>query len=259
MTHRGDVYADPGSPWAWFQPWDLQAFGEVIRDEAEQRRWSQAVFLGGLPWMWRKARVMRELIYDRLELRPGDRVLLLGEAIEASGFADDVRDRVGPEGDVRVVEIIEEARAHYRAGDRGRGGQLATWRYDYVADVADATFDCIAVLQGVQHADDWREAGAELLRTMRPGRRIVLAEIAFGPRFAERVRADVHIEYVFQKLFERVGWHYRDFPYHGCERLLDAFAGLVDEPEAFDWRGIELFWGRKPDPTTRSPRASGGI
>ena len=52
---------------------------------------------------------------------------------------------------------------------RGRNGKLGTWRYDYTADVPDEYFDCVAVLQGVQHTDDWRESGQELLRIMKPG------------------------------------------------------------------------------------------
>jgi|SRR6516165_1291455 hypothetical protein len=78
-------------PWSWMQPYDVRRFGEVIRDKAEQERWCRAVLLGGLPFMWRKAEVARNLIYDRLELDTGDKVLLIGECIEPCGFVDDIR------------------------------------------------------------------------------------------------------------------------------------------------------------------------
>src|ERR1700759_2041958 len=68
-------------PWAWMQPYDARRFGEVILDQTEQERWCRAVLLGGLPFMWRKAEAARNLIYDRLELRTGDKVLIIGECI----------------------------------------------------------------------------------------------------------------------------------------------------------------------------------
>ena len=82
-------------PWAWMQPYDVQRFGDVILDRQEQERWCRAVLLGGLPFMWRKAEVARNLIYDRLELRPGDKVLIIGECIEPCGFVADMCERIG--------------------------------------------------------------------------------------------------------------------------------------------------------------------
>ena len=73
-------------PWDWMQPYDVRRFGEVIMDPKEQERWCRAVLLGGLPFMWRKAEVARSLIYDRLELREGDKVLIIGECIESCRF-----------------------------------------------------------------------------------------------------------------------------------------------------------------------------
>jgi hypothetical protein len=116
-------------PWSWMQPYDVRRFGEVIRDKAEQERWCRAVLLGGLPFMWRKAEVARNLIYDRLELDTGDKVLLIGECTEPCGFVDDIRARIGPRGEIKVIDITDEARDNYIAKKRGRGGQLATWQW----------------------------------------------------------------------------------------------------------------------------------
>lgn len=237
---------DPDDPWDWLMAEDVDRFGEVILDEGEQKRWSCAVFLGGLSYMWRKATVCRDLIFDKLELVPGDRVLLIGEALEGCGFSDDVRARIGADGELTAFDIMDQARDAYMSGVRGRGGQLATWRFDYTRSVANEHFDCAAVIQAVQHTDDWRETAAELVRVTRPGRRIVLAEIAFGPPFLLKAGLDIHLEYLVTKLFKRIGWHPEDFPYYSPAELTDAFAGLVEDPETFVWKGIEMFWGRKP-------------
>jgi SAM-dependent methyltransferase len=236
---------DPDDPWDWMVPEDAARFGDVIRDRAEQKRWSQAVFLGGLPYMWRKAAVPRQLIFDRLELTEGDRLLIVGEAVEGCGFGDEARSIVGPDGAVDIVEIMDAARDAYLGGVKGRGGQLATWRFDYANNIPDGQYDCVAVIQAVQHADDWREAGAQFLRIMKPGRRIVLAEITFGPNLAFAAQMDVHLDYLLTKIFRRIGWQFADFPYYSPEALAAAFAGLVTDPQTFCWKGIEMFWGRK--------------
>jgi ubiquinone/menaquinone biosynthesis C-methylase UbiE len=233
-------------PWAWMQPYDVRRFGGDIMNHSEQERWCRAVLLGGLPFMWRKAEVARNLIYDRLELRPGDKVLIIGECIEPCGFVADVREGIGPAGDIKVIDITDEARDNYISKKRGRGGQLATWQWTYTRGIAEGVFDCVACLQGVQHTDDWRESGAELLRVMKPGRNLVLAEIAYSPETKMKIKLDMHIDYVFQKLLSRVGWSLDDFPYYSPKDLEAAFSGLVEETGSFVWKGVEIFCGRKP-------------
>jgi hypothetical protein len=233
-------------------PWDSmdraegERFGSTIFDRAEQERWCKALFLGGLPYMWRRAEVARRVMLDRLAVNTGERVLVLGEAIAVSGIDAELKRIVGDHGDVVVVEIIEEARQKYAEGVIGSGGQLATWRYPYADDYLADSFDGILVFQGVQHAQSWTETGADLLRVLRPGRSLVMGEIAFGPPFLHRLREDVHLEYVFDKLFSRIGWSYEDFPYHGPDDLRRAFEGLATDVGTFAWRGIELFWARRP-------------
>ncbi len=145
------------NPWDWMQPHDAERLGKIIFDPAEQARWTRAVMLGGLPYMWRrKAKVVRELMYDRMDLRPGDRVFVVGESLESCGFIADIRERIGPDGVIDAVDITEEARDAYIAGLRGRSGLLATWQFKYTHSIADEAYDVAANLQGVQHTDDWR-------------------------------------------------------------------------------------------------------
>jgi len=234
-------------PWDMMQEHDTRRFGAVIRDREEQVRWCRAVFLGGLPYMWMKAKPVLTMVYDNLELRPGDKVLVIGESLESCGFLSDIRERIGPSGDITAVDIVDEARDAYVAGRRGSGGMLATWRYNYTQGTPDETYDCVAVLQGVQHTDSWEETGKELLRVMKPGRRIVLAEIALGsPEMLMKTQLDLHIEYLFDKIFSRIGWDIGDFPYYGPGDLDRAFAELAAERDSFVWKGVELFWARKP-------------
>ena len=81
---------------------------------------------------------------------------------------------------------------------------------------------------------------------MRSGRNLVLAEIAYSPETRMKIGLDMHIEYVFSKLLSRVGWKLEEFPYYSLKDLQAAFAGLLNDTESFVWKGIEIFWGRKP-------------
>lgn len=239
---------DDENPWSWMQPQDAARLGEVIFDPVEQQRWCLAMTLGGLPYMWRKsAAAVRDMAYGRLALKPGDRVLLVGESVRSCGFEQDLRDRVGPAGEVRVVDVQEQARDAVAADLRGRGGRRGTWRYDYTADTPDAHFDAVAVMQGVGHTDDWRDTGAEFLRVLKPGGAIVLAEISFNPRMEWIKELDLHVGYWLTKMEAGArGPVMSDLAYYSPADLHAAFEGLVVDPGSFSWRGLDVFWGVKP-------------
>ena len=144
------------------------------------------------------------------------------------------------------MEIIDEARDAYFNNVRGPSGALAQWRYNYTAQFRDGEFDAVAVLQGVQHADDWRVVGAELTRILKPGGICLLAEICLGGDFLTYVRADLHIEQVFERLCLGLGWRLDEFGYYSPEQRSAAFTGLLVDHQTLRHRGLEVFWGRKP-------------
>lgn len=242
-----------GNPWDYIQDWDVEMMGDEVADPVQRRKWEMATRLaGGLPYIWQElARPISEIAYGLLELRPGDRVLLIGEGAGPAGWVEDMRAIVGDEGVIDVVEIIRDGRRAVHAGDRGRNGQIGSWRWSYADDVPDESYDVVAVLQATQHSDDWAETAGELLRIMKPGRRIVLAEaVLAGENFYARVNSDVHVRQWFDKLFEQLDP--RIIPYWSGEQIRSAFGDRVVSPQVMEWRGIEIFWGRKP------PRADEG-
>ena len=88
-------------------------------------------------------------------------------------------------------------------------------------DPSNEYFDCVAVLQAVQHTEDWRETGKELLRVMKRSRTILLAEITFK-NINEYAALDLHLEYWLEKMFTRVGIPRHEFPYYSPKELLQA-------------------------------------
>jgi SAM-dependent methyltransferase len=235
------------TPWDLLQPVDEQRFGKVVFDRKEQERWSKAIFVGGLPYMYRKAYLVLDMIYGLLELKEGDKVFLIGEALEACGFVDDLKARVGASGTVTALDIQEDCRDAFFNNKRGVGGQRGTFRYNYTSSIPDEAYDVVINLQAIQHADEWRETGKEFLRIMKPGRRLVMAEIHLGaPQQDWKIRQDLHIEHLIDKIMSRICGSILEFPYYSMQELHEAFAGQLEEMEDFEWRGLEVFWGRKP-------------
>lgn len=239
--------AESFSPWDMMQQFDADRFGADIFDPEEQARWAQAFFLGGLPYMWRLARPVLGMIYDLAEVHAGDKVLLFGESLQSCGFISDLQAIVGPSGEVRPIDIQEDARNAVASRKRDARGKLGTFRYDHTRSFPDEAFDVVLNLQGVQHTDDWAESGKEFLRIMKPGRQLVMAEIVLGsPEQLSKINSDLHIRQLFDKVLSRRGFGLDELSYYSPKDLARAFEGLVIDPGEFEWRGLEVFWGRKP-------------
>jgi SAM-dependent methyltransferase len=229
------------SLWDAMVPEDAERLGQDILDPVARKRWCGAILFGGLPYLWKhEATVPRELAISRLELQRGDRVLIVGEAVADIGFDAEIAGVVGPGGDVVTVDMRNDVLDLFYAG------QVPKWEWEYTREYPDEHFDGIFVGQGVAHAGDWKREGAELLRVLKSGRRIVLAEISFSETFYTRVKADIHIEYWLRKLMEGVGDDFYGLPYWNLDDVAAAFIGAVDDLETFEWRGVDLMWGRRP-------------
>jgi ubiquinone/menaquinone biosynthesis C-methylase UbiE len=235
--------SDEGAPGLWdaMVAEDAEYFGEDILDPEARKRWCGAVLFGGLPYLWNNsALVPRKLAVDHLDLSPGDRVLIVGEAVADIGFDSELEELVGADGTVDVIDMRAEVLELFGAGKEPK------WEWQFTRDTADEHYDAIFVGQGVAHAGDWRREGAELLRVLKSGRPLVLAEISFADNFYARVAADVHLEYWVRKLMEGVAHDFRGLPYWNLETVAESLADQLDGLETFEWRGVDLLWGRKP-------------
>lgn len=238
-TDRAD---DEDNPWNWLQPYDVRRMGEIIQDPAEQKRWCNAVILGGgLPYMWRRmALPLMHLMYDKLNPQDGDRVLLIGEGIDACGFERDIRSRVGTSGTITSIDIMEKVR------NLSSSGQTPQWRWDFADTFSDDSFDRVGILQAVAHAEDWQETARDLTRVLRPGGNILLAEITFPPTIKFAAELDIHLEFWLKKLFSGAGRNLDDLTYCSLETIEGAFRGLLTRSASFTWKGVDLFWGTRP-------------
>jgi SAM-dependent methyltransferase len=220
---------------------DVERFGRDILDPATRKRWCGAVLLGGLPYLWNQScgDIRREAI-ERLRIRPGHRVFLLGEEVEGIGFHQDIMKLIGADGELKLVDVREQVLAMFFAGN------MPQWEYDFTRDYPDNYFDSIFVGQGVAHAEDWAREGAELLRVLKPGGALVMAEISFSSVFWDRVDADVHLTYWVQKMMEGLGHELKDLPRHDMNNVASSISDHVEGLETKEWRGCDLLWCTKP-------------
>ena len=227
------------TPWDYIQDRDRKRLGSIIDDKDEQKRWGTAVFLAGtLPYIWDMAKDFKKLMYDALNLAKGDKVLIVGEALDTCGFVKEVRNRIGNEGEIVEFEIIEEGR------NRLEAGEVMKWRYQYGARYSDEYFDAIFLPQGIHHAEDWPQAAKDFVRVLKKGKRLVAAEVTLGsPEFLAAINSHVRIGAIFKKIQAAVGikeWH------HVCQTELEkAFASLLNAIHTFAWKGMLLFHGTK--------------
>lgn len=243
-----DTTNHSADPWDHVQPWDIERMGPDIADPDARRRWSMAFAIaGGLPYIWGvAARPMNDVVYGLLELRPRDRVLVIGEGIASTDWVDSITRQVGPDGMVDTVEIILDGRDAVERKARGRNGRTGCWKWEYTTNTPDEHYDVVAVLQSAQHCDDWAETFKDLLRVVRPGRRIVFAEAVLGgPTFMSRVGSDVHLKQWHAKMFP-AEMEFDDVSSYTGEELHDLCAPLAEGGQFMEWNGIEMFWARKP-------------
>lgn len=231
---------DLSGTWEAMDPEDADRMGRDILDPEARRRWCTALLAGGLPYLWgRVAQVPRQIALDQLELRDGDRVLLYGEAVAPIGWDAEIRERIGG-GELVVVDVRD------RVLEMMRRREAPQWEWTEPHAYPDEHFDCVFVGQAVAHAADWTREGAELLRVMKPGRQLVLAEIGLGDSLFAKAHADVHLEYWLRKMLEGMGLSFDALVYWSPQQLIDALGPQLDALATFEWRGVELLWGRKP-------------
>ena len=62
----------------------------------------------------------------------------------------------------------------------------------------------------------------------------------------EKANADIHLQYLVDKLFAGINMDYKSLSYWSVGDLRDTFGTQLIEQGWMVHRGIEAFWGRKP-------------
>jgi ubiquinone/menaquinone biosynthesis C-methylase UbiE len=139
-------------------------------------RWARLYDLGLRLW-WRRGDKWRRDLLDRLDLRPGQRVLDVGSGTGHLALA--LADRVAPGGSVEAVEPAQEMVDRAVRNNRRRPRLVSfTVARAQQLPFPDQSFDAVTCTLALHHVarDDRAAAVAEMHRVLRPGGRVLIAE-----------------------------------------------------------------------------------
>jgi ubiquinone/menaquinone biosynthesis C-methylase UbiE len=121
-----------------------------------------------------RGEVMTERMLERTAPQPGERVLELACGPGGAGLA--AAERVGPEGEVVVSDVVAEMAsiAGARAAARGLlNVRTATLDLEQI-DEPDASYDVVLCREGLMFAVEPGRAASEIHRVLRPGGRVAI-------------------------------------------------------------------------------------
>jgi len=122
-------------------------------------------------------RTVRELMYLKMELRQGDKVLLSVKASIHAGFVDDVHERIKAPG---RDSPDRHHRSHTRFGrSQSSRAAVGSWARGVRLHSRCSGQSLRLRRQSVQHCDNWREAAVELVRARR---RTIMPKLAWTRR-----------------------------------------------------------------------------
>jgi len=224
--------------------WLKKKLGIDPHDEKEQIKANFMVVGGMLPLCWSRSKVFMDLMYREAELHKGDRVLLLGEDLRASGHIEAVKKQIGKNGELQTADYLLEG--------------LETFKTDVIERTCvkfkDGYFDSVILAQGFHHARDIDKAAREMARVLKKGKKLIVAEMILLSTFV-LAEQDIHLECVFEKAFlskiserasgkssleeikAQIGDPENDIPRAFCKYL----SGITK----FSWKGIVLVVGTK--------------
>jgi SAM-dependent methyltransferase len=121
-------------------------------------------------WYRARRRILADLIARRIRLPKDARILEIG-----CGTGHNL-EMLGHFGTVDALEVDAEARA---VASRRLGRPVGSAPLPELPDVADGSYDLIAILDVIEHIERDREALASIARKLKPGGRILITVPAF--------------------------------------------------------------------------------
>lgn len=149
--------------------------------------------------------ITRDRLRAVLDPKPGERILEVGPG--TGYYTLDIAERVGPEGQVDILDIQQKMVDHTmrRAGERGltnvvpRRGDAQSMTYE------DGTFDAAYIVATLGEIPDQDAALRELGRVLKPGGRLVVGELFGDPHWVRPARLRKRAESAGFVFSERVG------------------------------------------------------
>ncbi len=168
---------------------DTEERAEFFAQQLYGKRFSTAAFL--LPEV-----EFHQMMFIKANLRPGERVLFIGEAIEPIGYVKIAQDMIGPDLEVVAVEMRPLARKH-------GGGKWGLYR-EITEDYADGVFDAVVASQ-IHHCDELVPEFEAVARVVKPGGKLVLVDHGPGEGTFELAKQDVLLNWLLNRFVTWAG------------------------------------------------------
>ncbi|MBN1630808.1 MAG: methyltransferase domain-containing protein [Thermoleophilia bacterium] len=229
--------------------------------------WCRALFFAGASLsLWNEAPELKSAFLAACSLEEGMDVFLIGKAVEESGLEAAIRSILRNWGSLTVEEIEPRAClaiAGLRPEEAPPGGAsaaaatpapypgaprapVATWDYDYLDEVPDATLDRLILFQAASHVADWERFAPEVDRVLARGGRLIIAEAPLGGReFREALHLDSHYESYVLRVLSGLGVCEDDLPDVGPAELTKVFRPYFTWVRSCSHQGMYLFYGQK--------------
>jgi SAM-dependent methyltransferase len=262
--------------------WDLlsererQVWGTTVADINTPHMGRCVTWGGGsLCWNYRNQREITDIMWGNLAARPGDKVMLIGEFPEDLGTLAELEKRVGPTGEIVVVNITSSPKSYDYKGWQAKRkeymeqGSPEEWPYDFADDYPDGYFDLIFLPQGVHHCNNWLRDAPRLLRAIKPGGQVMAIECGINrPQMATARQLSALARIVGDRCFEialpywlvgplspegpllpGAGYEHVGRPHHDVStaHLRESFGDGVTDACGLEYKGWILFWGYKRD------------
>jgi SAM-dependent methyltransferase len=239
------------SPWDFLAIPEIDALGSEVKEGNLQKNWGRAIFFGSnLKWCWTNARSITHLMYSNLRAKPGDRVLVIGEFLEDLGFLTELRKQIGETGEIATFDMVEKSRSGYtqqwKMGPSATIPEKHQWDYPFADKYADNYFDLIWLPQGVHHAYSWNKIAPRLLRALKPGGQVMMAECRVpSPEFHHGIQMSGMLKCIVDKIFWAMDTTLEEMPDYSTAEIARAFGDFLRDTFCLEWKGFLLFWGYK--------------
>jgi hypothetical protein len=219
----------------------VQERDEFFRQPLYGERFNTAAFLRG-------QREFNQMMFVKSGVQAGEKLFLLGEALEATGLVAMGQVAVAPKGEFIPIEMRPLALAH-------KGGRWGVYR-ELTAPYRDSEFDG-AIAAQTHHCDDLIPEIAGLVRIVKPGRKVVLVDNGPARSTFELAKQDVLLEWLLRQFVIWAGsrhvstgeaFEYQKSIWLGmdAEQIVAAAKTVLDEVRLWEYKGMMLIDGVRP-------------
>jgi len=260
--------------------WDLlsepekRVWGATIEDINRPHMANFVTWGGGaLCWNYRNQREITDIMWSNLAAKPGDKVMFIGEFPEDLGTLPELEKRVGPRGEIALVNITSSPKSYDYKGWQAKRqaymdqGSPEEWPYDFADDYPDDYFDLMFLPQGVHHCNNWLRDAPRLLRAVKPGGQVMAIECGVNrPQMTTAREISAQVRMIGDRVLALAlpewsvgplspegplpagtGYEHVGRPYHdvSTSHLRESFGDGLTDVCSLEPKGWILFWGYK--------------